>query len=91
MVAIIAIGGLLVEYMTDGTIYNRAFNALCFATNLMITVGLVASLCHAVIYSNNSAWLEIFNSLYRLAMVHLFTYFAYDSAKHQLKKTDLTK
>ena len=35
--------------------------------------------------------LDTFNSLYRLTMVFLFTFFAYDSAKAQLKKADLTK
>jgi hypothetical protein len=35
--------------------------------------------------------LASFNALYRLTMVFMFTFFAYDSAKMQLKKTDLTK
>jgi hypothetical protein len=35
--------------------------------------------------------LSTFNSLYRLVMVFMFAFFAYDSAKAQLKKTNLTK
>jgi hypothetical protein len=35
--------------------------------------------------------LATFHDLYRLTMIFLFTFFAYDSAKHQLKKTNLTK
>ena len=32
--------------------------------------------------------LATFNNLYRLAMVFLFSFFAYDSAKKQLNKVD---
>ena len=35
--------------------------------------------------------LDVFNNIYRLIMVLLTTFFAYDSAKAQLKKTNLTK
>jgi hypothetical protein len=35
--------------------------------------------------------LLIFNNLYRIVMVLIFTFFAYDSAKAQLAKVDLTK
>jgi hypothetical protein len=35
--------------------------------------------------------LVIFNNLYRIAMVFLFTFFAYDSAKKQLSKVDFSK
>jgi hypothetical protein len=35
--------------------------------------------------------LDTFNALYRMTMVFLSAFFAYDSAKAQLKKTDLTK
>ena len=38
-----------------------------------------------------SGFLIVFNCLYRVTMIFLFTFFAYDSAKAQLKKTDLTK
>ena len=35
--------------------------------------------------------LLILNNLHRIVMIFMFTCFAYDSAKHQLKKTDLSK
>jgi hypothetical protein len=87
MVCIIAIGALLVEYMIDGTIYNKAFNALCFATILMLVAYACIAIVGVVISGDNSYWLAVFNILYYITMVFLFTFFAYDSAKHQLKKT----
>ena len=35
--------------------------------------------------------LDAFNCMYRIVMVFLATFFAYDSAKMQLKKTNLSK
>ena len=90
MIAIIGIGVLLVEYMNDGTIYNKAFNGLCIFAVLMICVNLIFSLYHAISV-DKVIMLDTFNCMYRLAMVFLSTFFAYDSAKAQLKKTDLTK
>ena len=90
MVGIIAIGVLLVEYMIDGTIYNKAFNVLCIATVLLLAMTIAGSIYSAVAVHSKFA-LETFNSLYRMAMVFMFTFFAYDSAKAQLKKTDLSK
>ena len=100
MVCIIAIGVLLVEYMTDGTIYNRAFNTLCLITILLLAVSLLWAVYQLAFASVEGAQnivikkqnvLVIFNNIYRIIMVFLFTFFAYDSAKVQLKKTDLTK
>ena len=90
MVGIIAIGVLLVEYMNDGTIYNKAFNVLCIATVLLLAMTIAGSIYSAVAVHSKFA-LETFNSLYRMAMVFMFTFFAYDSAKAQFKKTNLTK
>ena len=90
MVGIIAIGGLLVEYMSDGTICNKAFNSLCIATVLLLVATIAFSIYGAVVVMPNFA-LDTFNCLYRLAMVFLCTFFAYDSAKAQLKKTNLSK
>ena len=90
MVGIIAIGVLLVEYMSDGTIYNKAFNVLCIATVLLLAATIAGSIYSAVALHSEFA-LETFNSLYRIAMVFMFTFFAYDSAKHQLKKVKLSK
>ena len=90
MIAIIGIGVLLVEYMNDGTIYNKAFNGLCIFAVLMICVNLIFSLYHAISVDKVIV-LDTFNCMYRLAMVFMFTFFAYDSAKHQFKKSNITK
>ena len=91
MVCIIAIGGLLVEYMNDGTIYNKAFNTLCIATVLMLVINVVFAVYDIVVLKDISAVLAILNNISRGAMLFLFTFFAYDSAKHQLKKANLSK
>ena len=90
-ITIIAIGALLVEYMTDGTICNRAFNVLCVLTSVMILCTVIVPVFGAITTGLPEVWLAVFNNLYRLTMIFLFAFFAYDSAKAQLKKTDLTK
>ena len=91
MIGVIAIGVLLVEYMCDGTIYNRAFNALSVFTVLMILSQVVMPLTGVIASGDIMPLLDTFNGLYRLTMIFLFVFFAYDSAKAQLKKTNLTK
>ena len=104
MLCIIALSALLVEYMNDGSIYNRAFNTLCVITVLLhiVTIGMsIYSVVTGVaIKTPNGIELDlyqkqnilvIFNNLYRIAMVFLFTFFAYDSAKKQLSKVDFEK
>ena len=100
MVCVIAIGVLLVEYMSDGTICNRVFNALCITTIALLAVSLLWAIYQLafstiggdqMITFKKQNVLVIFNNVYRIAMVFLFTFFAYDSAKAQFKKTDLTK
>ena len=90
MCGIIAIGVMLVEYMDDGTVNNRAFNCLSIVTVVLILYNIGASI-FAAFTGIPILMLEFFNALYRITMVFLFTFFAYDSAKYQLKKTDLTK
>ena len=87
----IAIGALLVEYMNDGTIYNRAFNTVCTITVLSVLAAMIMNIIGVSTGDPASVMLIIFYNLYRLAMVFMSAFFAYDSAKHQLKKTDLTK
>ena len=95
MVCIIVIGALLVEYMTDGTICNRAFNTFCVISILLLVVDIIISI--SGIFNAPTEMLKmhttlvLFNNAYRLTMIFLFTFFAYDSAKHQLKKANLTK
>ena len=90
MVSIIPIGVLLVEYMNDGTIYAKAFNSICITTVLLLLLNIAFSIYGAVVVMPNFA-LDTFNSLYRLTMVFLFTFFAYDSAKNQLSKVNFSK
>ena len=92
MIGIITIGVLLVEYMTDGTINNRVFNVVSVATILFIAPSVIAPLVYVFKAEADTMYiLAAFNALYRLTMIFLFTFFAYDSAKHQLKKTNLSK
>ena len=90
MFCIIAIGGLLVEYMSDGTIYNRAFNSLCITTTLLLLVSIVPPITGVIGGATPKILLALFDSLERLTMVFLCAFFAYDSAKMQLKKTNLS-
>ena len=91
MCGIIAIGIFLVEYMNDGTICNRAFNSVCVITVLLLVCNTVSSCIAGILTGQTELLLMTFHALYRITMVFLCTFFAYDSAKAQLKKTDLTK
>ena len=92
MIGIIAIGALLVEYMNDGTIFNRAFNTLCVITISAIVLHVIGDVFYITTQNGNfELWLSVLNNIRRCTMIFLFTFFAYDSAKMQLKKTDLTK
>ena len=90
-VGIIAIGVMLVEYMNDGTINNRLFNCICIVTIVMAlcTIGVPAYI--AITFGSAQNWLGVFDGVKTLIMIFLCTFFAYDSAKAQLKKTDFTK
>ena len=90
MICIIAIGALLVEYMNDGSIYNKVFNILCFVTFLTFMINIVFAIYDIVVLKDNSAVLAILNNISRATMVLLFTFFAYDSAKKQLSKVDFS-
>ena len=102
MLCIIALSALLVEYMNDGSIYNRAFNVLCVITVLLHVVIIGISVNGLILLSKTTSnidvnlhssynMLVIFNNLYRILMVFLFTFFAYDSAKKQLSKVNFDK
>ena len=90
-VGIIAIGVLLVEYMNDGTIYNRLFNCVCIITIVMTLCTIAGPAYSAIARGSTQAWLGVFDGVKTLIMIFLCTFFAYDSAKHQLKKTNLSK
>ena len=102
MLCIIALSALLVEYMNDGSIYNRAFNVLCVITVLLHVVIIGVSVNGLILLSKTTSnidvnlhssynMLVIFNNLYRILMVFLFAFFAYDSAKKQLDKVNFDK
>ena len=91
MLLTIAIGILVVEYMTDGTICNKAFNVLCVVTIVLIFFNMALTVYDVIASANTKFLLATFHDLYRLAMIFLFTFFAYDSAKMQLKKANLSK
>ena len=104
MLCVIVLSALLVEYMNDGSIYNRAFNTLCVITILLhlVVIGMdifgllfgepsVTPNGIGLDIFKNQIILVIFNNLYRIAMVFLFAFFAYDSAKKQLLKVDFSK
>ena len=90
--------------MNDGSIYNRAFNTLSVITILLHLV-VIGRGIFGIIFGETSVTpngieldifekqivLVIFNNLYRIAMVFLFTFFAYDSAKKQLSKVNFDK
>lgn len=86
IISIVAIGALLVEYMTDGTIYNKAFNILCVITVVLVAILLVSSLTRMFLVGKSHAILAVLYTFSRLAMVFLFAFYAYDAAKHQLKR-----
>ena len=90
-IGVIVIGVLLAEYMIDGSIYNRAFNISCIFTLALLLISVGICVYKVAMGAPRDLLLLIFNNLYRITMVFLFTFFAYDSAKMQLKKTDLTK
>lgn len=92
MICIVVIGALLVEYMNDGSIYNKTFNILCAITVVMLLLlALHSGVYDALVLGRTEVILASLHNLSRMAMVFLFTFFAYDSAKAQLKKTNLTK
>ena len=91
MICIIAIAILLLEYMDDGTICNRAFNTFCVIAILAILGAITVNVISVINSRNIAVILATFNNLHRLAMVFMFTFYAYDSAKHQFKKADLSK
>ena len=91
MICIIVIGGMLVEYMNDGTINNRIFNTLSGVSILMLMAYAIIAVIGFVSEGITNYILAIFNILYQIIMVFLFTFFAYDSAKKQLSKVDFSK
>ena len=91
IICIVIMGALLVEYMNDGTIYNKAFNFFCILTILLLVVLIIISQYDAWVLGYKFPILGSLHELSRIAMVFFFTTFAYDSAKKQLNKVDFSK
>ena len=106
-IGVITLGALLIEYMNDGTIYNRAFNVISIITVSLIVASLIgdafilitapmmkeimADVAVNTGFKPEELVLASFNNIYRLTMIFMFTFFAYDSAKAQLKKINPAK
>lgn len=89
IISIIAIGGLLVEYMNDGSIYNKAFNILCIISIIAMLLIVFIGIYDLILGAHLNVLFRIFNNLSRISMIFLFATFAYDTAKEQLAKTKL--
>ena len=74
--------------MNDGTIYNKAFNAFCIVAALSIMGCMITNIMSIANGLPITVLLVTFNNAYRLAMIFMFTFFAYDSARKQLNKVD---
>ena len=91
MICIIVIGALLLEYMNDGTICNKAFNGFSIAAVLMLAISTIIDIYSSIITGDAHIVISALDTISSITMVFFCTFFAYDSAKAQLKKTDLTK
>ena len=105
MVGVVVIAVLLAEYVNDGSIYNRAYKVTYWATILLHVASVLFSVSAffaagtvtdapsgaELAVLQNQGVLIIFNDLYRIVMVVLFTSFAYDSANRQLKREALAE
>jgi hypothetical protein len=91
IICVVPIGALFVEYMNDGSIYNKAFNTLCIIEIALYGVLFLLGLYNVWALGYTYCILASLHELSRMTMIFLFTFFAYDSAKAQLKKTDFTK
>jgi hypothetical protein len=90
-ISIVAIGVLVLEYMNDGTICNRAFNTFSIIAVLLLLASIVINVIGYLTTKDADIGILILNNLHRIIMIFLFACFAYDSAKNQLKKANLEK
>ena len=68
MCGIVALGSLLIEYMNDGSIYNRAFNLFCLITILATLGAIVLNVYNLVQWKLLEIVLAIFNNVYCIIM-----------------------
>ena len=86
VLAIVAIGALVLEYLSDGTICNRAFNVFCIIAVLLLLAAMIINAIGVASVGTVEIVLLLLNNLHRIIMIFLFTCFVYDSAKAYLKK-----
>ena len=91
MICIIVIGALLLEYMNDGTICNKAFNGFSIAAVLMLAISTIIDIYSSIITGDAHIVISALDTISSITMVFFCTFFAYDSAKAQLKKANLSK
>ena len=72
-IAIVAIGALVLEYLSDGTICNRAFNAFCIIAVLLLIAALIINVVGLMNALTVEIGLLILNNLHRVIMIFLFT------------------
>ena len=72
--------------MSDGSICNKAFNAFCIVTVVLQAFLVVFTLSGMFISGDYEVILAALFELSRLVVIFLFTFYAYDSAKRQLKR-----
>ena len=91
MICILAIGVLLIKYMSDGMIFNLAFNILCIVAAVSVFGCIVVNIVGVASGLPAEIVLVTFHNLYRLTMIFLLAFFAYDGAKAQLKNPNFIK
>ena len=90
-ISIVAIGVLVLEYLTDGSIYNNAFNVFCIIAILLLLSAIVINIIGFSVAGTVEIGLLILNNFHRIIMIFMFTCFAYDIAKKQLNKVNFDK
>ena len=90
-ISIVAIGVLVLEYLTDGSIYNNAFNVFCIIAILLLLSAIVINIIGFSVAGTVEIGLLILNNFHRIIMIFMFTCFAYDIAKKQLSKVNFDK
>ena len=91
ILCIIALGVLLVKYMNNGSIHNQAFNTFSVVAILSILASTIVNVVVVISSKETMVLLSSIHNMHRLAMIFLFTFFAYDSAKLQLKRVKFSK
>ena len=90
-ISIVAIGVLVLEYLTDGSIYKNAFNVFCIIAILLLLSAIVINIIGFSVAGTVEIGLLILNNFHRIIMIFMFTCFAYDIAKKQLGKVNFDK